>query len=60
MTGWEPYRVITDYEALQDGFLDRIDDLDTTMSAIPGFADYAGGWFKHLKPIGTATPTRAL
>src|ERR1700733_1757687 len=36
---YELYRVITDYEALQDGFLDRLDDLDTTMSALPGFAD---------------------
>jgi len=39
--GYELYRVILDYEALQDGFLDRIDDLDTTLSAIPGFADGA-------------------
>jgi len=36
---YELYRVITDYEALQDGFLDRLDDLNTTMSALPGFAD---------------------
>lgn len=36
---YELYRVITDYEALQDGFLDRIDELDTTQGAIPGFAD---------------------
>jgi hypothetical protein len=36
---YELYRVISDYEALQDGFLDRIDDLDTTISGIPGFAD---------------------
>lgn len=37
---YELYRVITDYEALQDGFLDRLDDLDTTMS-LPSFADGA-------------------
>ena len=36
---FELYRIVSDYEALQDGFLDRIDDLDTTMSALPGFAD---------------------
>ena len=38
---YELYRVISDYEALQDGFLDRIDDLETTISGIPGFADGA-------------------
>lgn len=36
---YEFYRVILDYEALQDGFLDRIDELDTTQGSIPGFAD---------------------
>ena len=36
---FELYRIVSNYEALQDGFLDRIDDLDTTMSALPGFAD---------------------
>ena len=39
MHDYELYRVILDYEALQDGFLDRIDELDTTMAAIPKFAD---------------------
>lgn len=39
MPEYELYRVILDYEALQDGFLDRIDDLDTTQGSIPGFAD---------------------
>lgn len=38
---YELYRVVLDYEALQEGFLDRIDDLNTTLSAIPGFADGA-------------------
>ena len=32
--GYELYRVITDYEALQDGFQDRIDDLETTLAQI--------------------------
>lgn len=35
---FELYRIVGDYEALQDGFLDRIDDLNTTM-ALPSFAD---------------------
>lgn len=36
---YELYRVILDYEALQDGFLDRIDDLDTTLDQV----DAVGG-----------------
>jgi hypothetical protein len=36
---FEPYRVILDYEALQDGFLDRIEDLNTTFEQI----EAAGG-----------------
>jgi hypothetical protein len=39
---YELYRVILDYEALQDGFLDRIDDLSTTLEQI----DMAGGFTK--------------
>lgn len=39
---YELYRVITDYEALQDGFLDRIDDLNTTLEQI----DMSGGFTK--------------
>ncbi len=35
---YELYRVILDYEALVDGFFDRIEDLNTTM-ALPSFAD---------------------
>jgi hypothetical protein len=31
---YELYRVILDYEALQDGFLDRIDDLNTTLAQV--------------------------
>jgi hypothetical protein len=38
-TPYELYRVITDYEALQDGFWDRIDELETTLLAI----DQVGG-----------------
>lgn len=40
---YELYRVITDYEALQDGFLDRIDDLDTTVEQIELAGDLAKG-----------------
>lgn len=36
---YELYRVILDYEALQDGFLDRIDELNAPMTEI----DIAGG-----------------
>jgi hypothetical protein len=36
---YELYRVILDYEALQDGFMDRIDDLNTSLDQI----DQAGG-----------------
>jgi hypothetical protein len=36
----EPYRVILDYEALEDMFLDRIEDLNTTFLQI----DFAAGF----------------
>jgi hypothetical protein len=36
---FEPYRVILDYEALEDGFLDRIEDLNVPFPEI----DAAGG-----------------
>lgn len=39
---YEMYRVILDYEALQDGFLDRIEDLNTTLEQI----DMNGGFAK--------------
>ena len=42
MPEYELYRVILDYEALQDGFLDRIEDLNTTLEQI----DDAGGLAK--------------
>lgn len=40
---YEPYRIILDYEALQDGFLDRIDDLNTTLEQIDSNAGFANG-----------------
>lgn len=36
----DPYRVVLDYEALEDGFLDRIEDLNVTFDKI----DDAGGF----------------
>src|SRR5258707_5073749 len=39
---YEVYRVVLDYEALQDGFLDRIEDLNTTLEQI----EYAGEFTK--------------
>ena len=41
-TRYELFRIVTDYEALQDGFLDRIEDLETTLEQI----DMAGGFAK--------------
>jgi hypothetical protein len=40
---YELYRVILDYEALQDGFADRIDDLNTTLEQIEMAGDMARG-----------------
>jgi hypothetical protein len=53
MPAYELYRVITDYEALQDGFLDRIDDLDTTL-ALPSFAD------GQVQKLLTKNPGKAI
>ena len=36
---FELYRIVSDYEALQDGFWDRIDDLEAPLNGIPDFAD---------------------
>jgi hypothetical protein len=50
---WEPYRVITDLEALVEGFWDRIDDLNTTLEQI----EMAGGMAKgQLQKALTANP----
>jgi hypothetical protein len=47
-TPYELYRVILDYEALQDGFLDRIDDLETTLEQIDMAGDLAKGNVQKL------------
>jgi hypothetical protein len=45
---YELFRIITDYEALQDGFLDRIDDLETTMRQIELSGEFAHGELQKL------------
>lgn len=40
---YELYRIILDYEALQDGFLDRIDDLNTTIEQVELHGEFAKG-----------------
>lgn len=40
---FEPYRVILDYDALQDGFLDRIEDLNTTYEQVEAAGGIASG-----------------
>ena len=45
---YELYRVILDYEALQDGFLDRIEDLNTTLEQIEMGGGFARGVAQKL------------
>jgi hypothetical protein len=40
---YELYRVVTDYEALQDGFLDRIEDLNTTFEQVEAAGEIPRG-----------------
>lgn len=47
-TPYELYRVITDYEALQDGFLDRIEDLNTTLEQIELAGELPKGYAAKL------------
>lgn len=60
VTPYEPYRVILDYEALQDGFLDRIDELNTTLEQIEMNAGFARGNAQKLltKSAGKMTVER--
>lgn len=52
---YELYRVILDYEALQDGFADRIDDLDTTLEQI----DMIGGLTRgNVQKLLTKSPPK--
>lgn len=57
MTVWEPYRVITDLEALVDGFIDRIDDLDTTLEQVELAAGMAKG---QLQKCLARNPGKAI
>lgn len=41
---YEVYRVVTDYEGLQEGFVDRVDDLKTTRISIDEAAGFAPGY----------------
>ncbi|SRR6266700_3429489 len=54
---WEPYRVVTDYEALQDGVLDRIDDLETTFEQIEMAGEMARG---QLQKCLTRNPGKPI
>jgi hypothetical protein len=57
---YELYRVILDYEALQDGFLDRIEDLNTTLEQIDMAGDFTKGNVQKLltKDGGKPGPDR--
>lgn len=57
MPAYELYRVILDYEALQDGFLDRIDDLDTTLEQIDVAGGFSGG---NTQKLLTKNPGKAI
>lgn len=53
---YELYRIILDYEALQDGFMDRIDDLNTTLDQI----DVAGSMTRgNAQRLLTKNPGKA-
>jgi hypothetical protein len=45
---YELYRVITDYDALKDGFLERIEDLDAPLSEIDNAAGLTPGHTQKL------------
>jgi hypothetical protein len=50
---YELYRVVTDYEALQDGFADRIEDLNTPLTEIDVAAGLTRG---HMQRLINADP----
>jgi hypothetical protein len=51
---FELYRVVLDYEALQDAFADRIEDLNTTLTEIDAAGDLTRGNMQRL--LGTTDP----
>jgi hypothetical protein len=54
---YELYRVITDYEALVDGFWDRIDELETTLLAIDQAGSMAEGNTQKLLSLNPGQPS---
>lgn len=48
MLALEPYRIILDYEAIEDMFLDRIEDLNTTFTQIDDAAGLTRGETQKL------------
>jgi len=54
---YELYRVILDYEALQDGFMDRIDDLNTTLEQIEMAGELAKGNAQKLLTKNPGKPS---
>jgi hypothetical protein len=45
---YELYRIVTDYDALREGFADRIEDLNTPMSEIDTAAELTPGHVQKL------------
>jgi hypothetical protein len=54
---YQLYRLVTDYEALQDGFLDRIEDLNTTLEQIDINGAFASG---NSQKLLTKNPGKAI
>lgn len=52
---FELYRVVLDYEALQDAFADRIEDLNTTLTEIDAAGDLTRGNMQRL--LGSTDPS---
>lgn len=42
--GYEVYRVVLDYQALHEGFVDRVDDLQVTRNSIDEVGGFASGY----------------
>jgi hypothetical protein len=51
---FELYRIVTDYEALQDGFADRIEDLNTTLTQVDEAGELTRGNMQRL--LGSTDP----
>lgn len=54
---YELYRVVTDFDALQEAFRDRVEDLDVTRESL----DEAGGFtVRHSAKLLAANPARSF